>query len=382
MKNFFYIIRFIIPAFIIIYFFTCINNTKSINTVDSSTMDILQNGQFISDVGTFTSDNSHLNEPINNFIKEYLSTRNSATLTGNVDNLCGYFNKSSDLSDHALIYDFKRIAYLKDWSNERGIKFTNIDTKENILNIISKDNYTFVTFEEESTFTYTYSNSNLSNTFTIALTHNMKLDDRKDKYTIIKDYYQDGFKNALDDYKFNGSESTIPIRSNFKYNIDFATQRSNSIKSVDYADKYYNTPNPIYPISMNFQGNSANFVSQCLGDAEEGLALPQDNDWNPFKEAWMDNTFFKEYFLSSDRGRIICSGDFATLYPEINNIRLGDIVSYSKGNLVVFTALVTGFDDRGYPLVNSNSVTRYKVPFDLGWSNKNIKISFIHTEKK
>ncbi|MBU3128796.1 amidase domain-containing protein [Clostridium tagluense] len=42
--------------------------------------------------------------------------------------------------------------------------------------------------------------------------------------------------------------------------------------------------------------------------------------------------------------------------------------------------MVTGFDSHGYPLVNTNTIDRYHVPWDLGWGDKNINFYLIHVK--
>ncbi|NLV63999.1 MAG: amidase domain-containing protein, partial [Clostridiaceae bacterium] len=55
----------------------------------------------------------------------------------------------------------------------------------------------------------------------------------------------------------------------------------------------------------------------------------------------------------------------------------GDIVGYEKKGKVVHISVVTGADSRGYSLVNCHNTDRFKVPWDLGWSDKGIKFWLI-----
>ena len=42
-------------------------------------------------------------------------------------------------------------------------------------------------------------------------------------------------------------------------------------------------------------------------------------------------------------------------------------------------SVVVGYDNQGYPLVNSHTADRYRVPFDLGW-DKHTKYLLIHIQ--
>lgn len=55
----------------------------------------------------------------------------------------------------------------------------------------------------------------------------------------------------------------------------------------------------------------------------------------------------------------------------------GDLITYNIYDSIEHSAIITDFDSKGYPLVNSNSIDKYKVPFDLGWTNKNTSFNII-----
>lgn len=51
----------------------------------------------------------------------------------------------------------------------------------------------------------------------------------------------------------------------------------------------------------------------------------------------------------------------------IAKLQPGDLIGYEMKGDVDHFSVVVGFDDYGYPLVNSHTADRYRVPFDLGW---------------
>ena len=53
-------------------------------------------------------------------------------------------------------------------------------------------------------------------------------------------------------------------------------------------------------------------------------------------------------------------------------LKIGDVICYEhKKNSHI--SIVTGFDPKELPLVNSHSTDRYRVPWDMGWSDDSIK---------
>ena len=86
---------------------------------------------------------------------------------------------------------------------------------------------------------------------------------------------------------------------------------------------------------------------------------------------------FKNYLVSSGRGSYIAKGYYCETYKDAFNLRPGDIVAYEKKGRITHVSTVTGLDSKGYPLVTCHNTDRMLVPYDLGWSNSNIKFHFI-----
>jgi len=169
-------------------------------------------------------------------------------------------------------------------------------------------------------------------------------------------------------------------------------------KVVAYADKYCGAACGIgnnFKYNKNYNdyngagGDCTNFVSQVLGD-KEGGGMPITGSLLPGISAWANADGLKKFLIGSGRGSIIKIGRFKELTSPSENLpigavgklQLGDLVAYEKGlgNIDHF-AVVTGFDSRGYPLVNSHTTDRYHVPWDLGWGNKNIRFFLIHINR-
>ena len=53
-----------------------------------------------------------------------------------------------------------------------------------------------------------------------------------------------------------------------------------------------------------------------------------------------------------------------------------DIIRFDKSLFTDHKAIISGYDSNGYPLIDSNSFNISNMPFDLGWKEKNIKLSY------
>ena len=58
-----------------------------------------------------------------------------------------------------------------------------------------------------------------------------------------------------------------------------------------------------------------------------------------------------------------------------NELKLDDILRYEKFPFTDHSATIINFDANGYPLITSPTLNIENMPYDLGWSNKNIKYS-------
>jgi hypothetical protein len=377
--------------------FTANTNIKSLRTFNT-----------YNDSAETPEDKEALKASISGFFDELYSTRNSSFTTGNVENLYNYFISNTSDGSYSLQHEFKRIAYLRDWATERNITFTSVTSYPNIRYIKGGPEHFNIRVDEEYKFEYVYNDEpQVKNEFGVSLFHTIGLKKSDNSYKITKDYYLDCFEDGLKKYSFTLKEKEIPLSKESTYNIDFkrndvkesTNKKFNRKACKEYANKYCGVtwasknPNKYNKKYFNFTGsggNCTNYVSQCLGD-KEGGALPNDYTWyfipksQEGSAAWLNADGFKNYILYSGKGKVIKKADFAnSLKPlkdgtfAFKNLYVGDLVSYDKKNDIDHNAVITGFDSKGYPLINSHTVDRYQVPFDLGWGDKNISFYFIH----
>ena len=63
-------------------------------------------------------------------------------------------------------------------------------------------------------------------------------------------------------------------------------------------------------------------------------------------------------------------------YKVSEQFNKNDIIRFDKSLFTDHKAIISGYDSNGYPLIDSNSFNISNMPFDLGWKEKNIKLSY------
>jgi len=336
--------------------------------------------------------------------------RSGCLVSGDTSPLNELFDTSRKYGIYSLDHEIKRVLYLKEWSNERGIQFKNIESAVRIKKATSTGDIVKVSLEESYRFDYIYDDDpNLTlNSFGVGIRHTAKITKNQGEWVIYQDWYTDCFEDALQSYEpgsaavFGYSDFELPVMSGFLTAV--SKTGYNRERAVAYADKYCGTAwgsgnnykyNPKYMDYNGAGGDCTNFVSQVLGDEEAG-GLRQDTTWlcsfpkygrGSGSSAWVNADALKNYLIYSGKAKVIKAGTYSELTAQsqegsgapISNLCLGDIICYEKGrgNIDHF-AVVTGFDSKGYPLINSHTTDRYHVPWDLGWGDKKIRFFLLH----
>ncbi|UVI33412.1 amidase domain-containing protein [Paenibacillus spongiae] len=173
----------------------------------------------------------------------------------------------------------------------------------------------------------------------------------------------------------------------------------NRQRAVAYANKYAGIAwgagnnhryNPRYLDYTGKGGDCTNFASQVIGDIKEGGGLRMSQGWRYYypkggSQSWVQTDAFKNFLIRSGYGTVIANGHYSDLlkpskkyaHGAISRLMPGDLIAYVMKGDVDHFSIVVDFDDNGYPLVNSHTADRYRVPFDLGW-DKHTKYILIH----
>ncbi|MBE6064382.1 amidase domain-containing protein [Clostridium cochlearium] len=374
----------------------------------------------LSFTNSFFSSNALSEEIDKDELKEVIETiyndRCKVFINGDLESLPKYYDTSRKYGKWSLDQEVRRVKYLRTWAYQRDIEFTNINSKIILKRVSSNKSNIRLGLKEIYTFEYIYKNDEnaTKNKFGTGIDHTVNLINKNNQWIIANDWYTDCFHDALKAYSGEIREidlskvETLDIPKiekdmNFNYSGKY-----NRIKAVEYANRYCGAfiedENTDYKYNKKYKnysgigGDCTNFASQVLADKEAG-EIPMDYTWfshfskkegiHVGSKAWVNADTFKNYILYSGKGQLIKKGTFKQLALSTDNylngacekLELGDLICYVKGGKTDHFAIVTGFDSRGYPLVNSHTTDRYNVPWDLGWGDKDISFYLIHIRK-
>ena len=320
-----------------------------------------------------------------NFVQNIFKIRNAAVLKGDLNTIRELYDLDKRNGLWAFTYQTKKVNYLHSWAEKQGIEFTDIASKIKIKWFKVNDQIATINFLASTTYKYVYKDQpEMENHMRIGTYHEMKIAKEDEHWLITREWYTDPFADSLNLEKFNIEENKALILS--METRDFSTLDERRKGAVIYADLYcgaadsgensyqYNTK---YKNYNALGGDCTNFASQVL---YEGGKFKKDNAWNYVKDgsrAWLKATGFKDYMLYSGRGSLIAYGSYDKILKASYKLLPGDLVAYEKKGKVAHTAVVTGADSRGYSLVNSHNTDRYRVPWDLGWSDSGIRFYLI-----
>lgn len=320
-------------------------------------------------------------------LENLFTQRNTAIVSNDTELLKDFYNSKIKVSLWAYESEAKKTQYLINWSEKQAVKFKDIKSIVKIRKVAEKEpNLYGVICDVATDFYYYYIDSpDIINHFRLGTNHYLNLKKIDDKYIITKEWYTDPFADSLD---LNNIKSDEIKNFILKQNAPSFSPNERLQKAIDYAHMYcgvsedenftfkYNTK---YKDHNPDGGDCANFASQILF---ESGAFKKNSAWNysgkEGTKAWLNAQGFKNYMVNSGRASYIAKGTYQQIYQSAFNMRPGDFVAYEKKGRITHVSTVTGFDSKGYPLVTCHNTNRLLVPYDLGWSNDNIKFHLIH----
>ncbi|SHF85627.1 Beta-lactamase class A [Caldanaerobius fijiensis DSM 17918] len=342
-----------------------------------------------------TPDNQDISNIIAPELKNLFDIKAKALMGSDGKKLKDFFDLSSTYGKYAYEHELRRIHYVTSWSKNRNIRFTDIYTDFRIIFSERKSDSIWIYAVETMNARYDY-NDDAENFFGIGIRHAIQMVQKGEKWLIKKDWYTDPLDEdtvVQDVTPASGlyiESDVLPKILKTNDNIKAKGYIYNREKAVKYADLYnggaYLTEkkhryNQKYPDYTGIGGDCTNFVSQCLGDPEEGGGLPQDYIWffdgKAGSKAWVQADSLANYLLYSGKGSLIARGRFNEVQNHLKSLMPGDLIAYEEKNDVVHFAIITGFNSKSIPVVNSHTSDRYHVPWDLGW-DKNTVFWLIH----
>ncbi len=309
--------------------------------------------------------------------------KSAAILREDKEILQSFYDKNIRNSSWAFEHELKKMKYLHKWSEKQGIKFIEIKPTVVIKRASEKGEGYALNLSVSTNYKYAYENEDIINSFRIGTYHSMDIVKREEGWIIKREWYTDPFADSLHIDEINTEASREYILS--QNPKDFSNLLERRVQAVEYADDYCGaskesdlTYNKKYKNYNSLGGDCANFASQILF---EGGRFSKTYTWNYKKDgskAWVNAQAFKNYMVYSGRASVVAHGDYNKVYKAAYKLSPGDFVAYEKNGKVTHISVVTGADSKGYTLVNSHNTDRYRVPWDLGWSNKGIKFWLVH----
>lgn len=323
-----------------------------------------------------------LNKMLALTIEEIFEIRNTALLEENTATLESLYNIQIQSGLWAYEHELKKMKYLYNWSTKQSVKFTKIDSHVMIRNANKKKDGFALNLLVSTEYRYVYDNtSTIENSFRIGTYHSLDLMPDGEDWSITREWYTDPFADSLHlDNIESQAVHQIILAGESKDNSNLNEKRMNA---VAYADQYAGAASlPEYGFKYNSKyrdynpqgGDCANFASQML---YEGGGFSKNRTWNYERgagsKAWVNARAFNSYMLNSNRASVIDHGSYEKVLESSYQLLPGDYIAYEKKGKVTHISVVTGMDSKGYVLVNSHNSDRYRVPWDLGWSDHGIR---------
>ena len=319
---------------------------------------------------------------VRSFIEKVIAERNKAIVTNEPENIKAVYDVSTKFGQWAYESEEKKMIYLHNWEQKQGVKFTEIVPMVFITRISGTDNGFKVNFTCSTEYRYVYEDKPEEvNRARIGTYHVQTLVNKDDKLLISKEWYTDPFADSLNLEKLKVDDVKNYILSQGPR--DFSNLNDKRRRLKEYADRYCGAAeeeqygfkyNKAYRNFNPEGGDCANFASQCL---HEGGKFKKTGGWNYNKgdasATWVNADKFKDYWVYSGKASVLAYGNYEKVYKASYKLLPGDFVAYEKKGDVKHISMVTNADSRGYALVTCHNTDRNDVPWDLGWSDKDIK---------
>ena len=319
-------------------------------------------------------------------IQQIFNDRNTFLLEEDKESLKKLYNIELRTGLYAYEHELTKMSYLHMWSNKQAVEFKAINSEVFVRGAKSKGGGYTVSLLVSTEYQYAYEDSpDVINSFRIGTYHTMDLMPNEEDWRVTKEWYADPFADSLHLNEIKSKEiKDIILASEAK---DLSDLNERRVNAVAYADEFSGAAslpeygfqyNPKYRNFNSLGGDCANFASQILF---EGGKFRKNSAWNYEKgkgnKAWINASGFNSYMLNSGRASLIVSGTYQQVLKASYKLLPGDYVAYEVKGKVTHISVVTGIDSKGYSLVNSHNTDRYRVPWDLGWSDKGVRFILV-----
>ncbi|MDP4179226.1 MAG: amidase domain-containing protein [Bacillota bacterium] len=328
-----------------------------------------------------------IKEEVTKTISQIFQNRNKALISQDLELIESIYDTDTKYATWAYEYEQKKMKYIHNWESKQGIKFTDIIPSIVIRKIKVNEKNASVNLLCSTEYKYYYENQpEIINSSRIGTYHILNLTNKNGFWVITKEWYKDPFGDSLNldnikvdtvkEYILSQSAKDLSSINQRRINtINYAKQYCGAAEEEQYGYKY----NKKYRDYNSQGGDCANFASQTLF---EGGKFKKNSCWNydgsGATRSWLNADGFKSYMTNSGRASVIAYGSYEKVYKASYKLLPGDFVAYEKKGDINHISVVSGADSKGYALVTCHNSDRNNVPWDLGWSNKDIKFWLVH----
>lgn len=341
---------------------------------------------FILSQGVILRAFSGFEQDIAQFVGDLIENRNQALLDSNFDLLQKFYNRKTTLGLYAYDHQVKKINYLRDWAEKQGIIFTNIHSNVEVRSVKEKGNGFSINCSVFTTYSYAYVDAlDVINKFKMGTYHSIDINGSTENLLIEREWYTDPFADSMNaDTSKNENLTQVILSGKPKDLSNLIERRKNALT---YADKYCglsDDPSDKFEYNKKYKnynysgGDCANFASQMLYEGGQFKMNPTWGYYGEGSKAWVNANALADYLIYSKRASLVAQGSYSKILKASYNLQPGDIIAYCKKGKVAHVSIVTGADSKGYILVNCHNADRYRVPWDLGWSDSGITFKLIH----
>lgn len=329
---------------------------------------------------------NQIDEEVTNFVANIFNIKSKAIQTNDLDTMENIYDTNTNVGKCAYEYEVRKVKYINNWAEKQGVKFIDIIPNAVIKRAKTNDSISTYTVMCNTEYKYVYLDEpEKINSSYIGTFHYLQLKHKDDEWLITKEWYTDPFADSL-------SLENIKTDSIKEYILnqkerDFTNIDDRRKGAVEYAFKYCGSASDgknDYKYNKKYKnfnpegGDCANFASQVLF---EGGKFKKNGSWNYNKgdasASWINAGKFTHYMLYSGRASLISHGNYEKVYKDSYKLLPGDFIAYEKKGDITHVSMVTGADSKGYTLVTCHNTDRRSVPWDLGWSDKQMKFYLI-----
>lgn len=335
---------------------------------------------FMIPLKAFAEGNS--DDEMKNFVKNIFLSKSKSVLTQDLDSIESLYDTDTKYGQWAYEYEERKVKYINNWAKKQGVKFTDITPDVVFRKVKVSDKVCSFYVLCNTEYKYIYEDQpHIENSSRIGTYHSINLTKKDDEWIITKEWYTDPFADSLklEDIKMDKIKEYInaqpprdlsAINDRRKEAISYADMYCGSAAAKEYGYKYNKKYRDFNPEG----GDCANFASQIL---HEGGKFKKNSIWNYAKGSatapWINADKFTHYMIGSGRGYVLARGSYEQVYKASYKLLPGDFIAYEKKGDITHISMVTGADSKGYSLVTCHNTDRNNVPWDLGWSDKNMK---------